>query len=129
MYRPTVRYDDSYKNFVNDLFHATTLDRNQLIRAALFIAAHSEDYKALIRPYLRRDVPLPSPIWRATDHGLWLEQSPVNREEGRDVNDSQKEIRREAAPAQTRRFEQTPRRAGEVRQERQSNGGLKIFIK
>ncbi len=36
MYRPTVRYDDVFKEYIDSLFHATHLDRNQIIRAALF---------------------------------------------------------------------------------------------
>ena len=35
MYRPTMMYDDTFKKYVDGLFHSTTLDRNQIIRAAL----------------------------------------------------------------------------------------------
>ncbi|ARK31869.1 hypothetical protein [Halalkalibacter krulwichiae] len=128
VYRPTVRYDASYRDYVNDLFRATKLDRNQLIRAALFIAAHSDDYATLLKPYMK-DVPMPRPKWSVSDHAVWLEQSPVNREEGRDVtHGGEAQIRREEKPVEVRRVEQESRRVGEVHQVRQPNGGIKLFI-
>ena len=76
-YRPTVRYAPIYKEYVNDLFHATTLDRSQIIRAALFTAAHSPEFMTQIEAHLKRDVPIPSPRWNRADTVLWREQSPV----------------------------------------------------
>jgi len=38
LYRPTVRYDDLFKTYVDQVFKSTTLDRNQIIRLALFSA-------------------------------------------------------------------------------------------
>lgn len=84
MYRPTVRYDDVYKTYVDDLFHATHLDRNQIIRAALFAAAHSKEFLSIMQTNKKRDVPTPSPPWQLIHTSLWMEQNP-RKEEG-DVN-------------------------------------------
>jgi hypothetical protein len=86
MYRPTVRYSEVYRQFVDDAFHATSLDRNQIIRLALFIAASSPDYNEILRQYQRKDVPLPRPKWRPNQSPLWMEQEPIGIEEGEDVN-------------------------------------------
>lgn len=37
MYRPTVRYAECYQQYVDKMFLSTTLDRNQIIRAALLL--------------------------------------------------------------------------------------------
>lgn len=73
MYRPTVRYADVYREYVDVLFQATTLDRNQIMRLALYTAAYSEEFQKAIKPYLRKDVPPPSPPWKLHQDGLWLE--------------------------------------------------------
>jgi hypothetical protein len=89
MYRPTVRYDDVFREYVDSLFHATDLDRNQIIRAALFAAAHSKEFQNLLKPYKKKDVPVPSPLWKLEQHCFWLEQHPkLNRliEDANDVN-------------------------------------------
>ena len=44
MYRPTVRYDDIYRTYVDRLFKATKLDRNQILRCALFAAAYNHQF-------------------------------------------------------------------------------------
>jgi hypothetical protein len=96
LYRPTVRYDDVYKDYVDELFHATHLDRNQILRAALFSAPFSDEFKALIENYRKKDVPLPDPKWSLIHGEYWLEQCPkakreeveekINNMKGRDVN-------------------------------------------
>jgi hypothetical protein len=87
VYRPTVRYADVYKQFVDKLFHATTLDRNQIMRAALFTAAHSKEFLDVIQCNKKKDVPLPSPPWELSDSHYWREQEPKTAREERDVND------------------------------------------
>ncbi|WP_053073913.1 hypothetical protein [Bacillus sp. LL01] len=119
MYRPTVRYADVYKQYVDALFQATTLDRNQIMRAALFNAAHSNLFHEMLRPYMRGDVPLPSPLWSASDHRLWLEQTPQQEKGGRDVNGEQ-EVRR--TKEEIRR---QPQDQGRIRKVHE-NGGIKI---
>lgn len=86
MYRPTVRYDEVFRIYVDALFHATHLDRNQLIRAALFAAAHSKEFQGLLKPYQKGDVPLPSPPWSLEQNSFWREQCPKIKAEGEDVN-------------------------------------------
>ncbi|MDC7783878.1 hypothetical protein [Priestia megaterium] len=88
MYRPTVRYDDIYRTYVEGLFKATKLDRNQILRCALFAAAYNYEFLTLMNHYKKDDVPLPSPLWSQSSHHLWLEQE-ANREEngGNPYND------------------------------------------
>ncbi|WP_430483145.1 hypothetical protein [Rossellomorea marisflavi] len=86
MYRPTVRYADVYRNYVNEVFHATTLDRNQIMRLALFVAANSPEFNVILRQHGKRDVPLPRPTWRPSHTALWMEQDPEIKAEGEDVN-------------------------------------------
>ncbi len=54
VYRPTVRYAPVFRNYVDAVFHATTLDRNQIIRAALFTAAHTKEFQMLLRQYQKK---------------------------------------------------------------------------
>lgn len=86
VYRPTVRYADVFRDYVDALFHATTLDRNQIIRGALFAAAQSKEFQKLLEPYKKKDVPPPSSPWHLEQHVLWLEQCPKIEGGGKDVN-------------------------------------------
>jgi hypothetical protein len=81
VYRPTIRYDEVFRTYVDALFHATHLDRNQIIRAALFTAAHSREFHRLIRTYQKGDVPLPFPQWSLEQNILWLQQSPTGEKD------------------------------------------------
>lgn len=88
VYRPTVRYADVYRSYVDNLFQVTSLDRNQIIRLALFTAAFSPEFQQTIAKYKTKDVPLPSPLWSEKDQVLWTEKGDVkkeNREGGKDV--------------------------------------------
>jgi hypothetical protein len=76
MYRPTIRYADEYKDYIDDVFQSTTLDRNQIMRAALFFAAQSNGFKELLTPYLQTNVPMPTPKWKEHEHEVWLELTP-----------------------------------------------------
>jgi hypothetical protein len=80
MYRPTVRYDDVFKTFVDDMFRATSLDRNQIIRAALFAAAHSETFQQILQPYMKKDAP--APVWSLMDDSFWLGQKGEKANDG-----------------------------------------------
>ncbi|PGK20733.1 hypothetical protein CN902_27740 [Priestia megaterium] len=81
-YRPTVRYHSIYRTYVDSLFQATELDRNQIIRCALFTAAHNPVFLALMNQYKMSDVPLPSSPWQPSSHPLWMEQEPNTEEKG-----------------------------------------------
>ncbi|TYS88981.1 hypothetical protein [Rossellomorea aquimaris] len=82
MYRPTVRYAEIYKTYIEEVFHATTLDRNQIIRLALFVAANSPEYNAILSEYKYADVLLPRPKWSPNQSALWQSQEPTEMEEG-----------------------------------------------
>jgi hypothetical protein len=118
MYRPTVRYADVYKNYVDDVFRATKLDRNQVIRLALFVAAHSTEFQNILLQHKTKDVPLPFASWNASDHRQWMEQSPETEKEGRDVNarlQSRKETRIAPEPHRSAGTKKsTERRSGAV---------------
>ncbi|WLR43830.1 hypothetical protein LC087_06830 [Bacillus carboniphilus] len=114
-YRPTVRYDERYKKYVDELFKATTLDRNQIIRLALFSAAHSNEFLNVIQQYKRVDVPLPSPSWSVTDADLWRYKSVENAKE----KEEKTELRRR----------ETEGRNGQVYERRIVNqGGIRIKL-
>lgn len=86
MYRPTVRYSDTYRKYINNLFRATTLDRNQILRLALHAAAHSTDFQQTISKYKKGDVPLPLPTWDLDSTGLWMDNTNPTEERGEHVN-------------------------------------------
>ena len=75
MYRPTVRYDDEFKKYVDSLFHSTKLDRNQIMRLGLFLLGHTNEGKQILNEYKRGTSLLPSPTWQPHDYGLWMEQT------------------------------------------------------
>lgn len=79
-YRPTVRYPYVYKDYINELYKITSLDRNQIIRLALFVSAHSKEYNDILRKYQTTDVPLPCPAWRMDEEKCWQEQSYIKED-------------------------------------------------
>jgi len=80
VYRPTVRYPDVYKNYIENVYKATDLDRNQIIRLALFVAAHSEEYKGILQKHKMADVPLPCPDWGRNEEGYWKDQNYIKKQ-------------------------------------------------
>ncbi|OIK14245.1 hypothetical protein BIV60_12115 [Bacillus sp. MUM 116] len=142
-YRPTVRYCDEFKNYINETFRATRLDRNQILRLALFVAAHSDEFKRLLEQYKRRrDVPASSPNWSLNDHHLWMESAPRSVGEGgnENINDSRRKINNViAAPEsslgtrainiENRCIQEGGKQVGEVLTERKVfTGGIKITL-
>lgn len=85
MYRPTVRYNDIFRDYVDGVFKSTSLDRNQIFRLALFAAAHSDNFQSVLEKYKKKDVPIPHPNWSTSDNGFWLDLYPT-LDEGREVN-------------------------------------------
>jgi hypothetical protein len=61
-YRPTVRYPNEFKDYVDWLFKTTHLDRNQIFRSALFFFGHDELTKSFLQFHIKRDCKLPSPL-------------------------------------------------------------------
>lgn len=75
VYRPTVRYPDTYQKYVKELVKATHLDSNQIIRLALFVAAHSSEYRSILEKYKKIDVTLPQADWGLDEEGCWKNQN------------------------------------------------------
>jgi hypothetical protein len=76
VYRPTVRYSDVYADYVDAVASATKLERTQVIRLALFSAAHSEAFKEILNEYRRPGEALPSPSWELYEDVYFLEKDP-----------------------------------------------------
>jgi hypothetical protein len=81
VYRPTVRYPEVYREFVEDIFKATSLDRNQIIRLAIFVAAHSKEFHSILEKHKFGDVPLPHPDWGADKDECWMNQNYIKKKE------------------------------------------------
>jgi hypothetical protein len=62
-YRPTVRYPSNFKTYVDYLFQATHLDRNQIFRASLFFFGNDELSKRFLEYHRKTDWKLPSPLY------------------------------------------------------------------
>lgn len=143
MYRPTIRYNDVFKDYVDQLFQSTNLDRNQIFRLAMFAAAQSECFTLILDKYKLKDVPLPQPKWGANDNGFWLEVS-ADKGERKDVSEEIKlhrttetsnatgPVKHESAGKEShqhRRFEQIEGRSRMFQErKRTSGGGIKIKI-
>ncbi|GAE27117.1 hypothetical protein JCM9140_3233 [Halalkalibacter wakoensis JCM 9140] len=105
MYRPTVRYDDAYKQYVENVFNSTHLDKSQIIRAALFIAGHTEQFSRIVEPYLKKGMSLPVPLWSEGQDELWLNQKATVVNEPQII---EKAISKEQPRYQKRRVEEQP---------------------
>lgn len=132
MYRPTVRYDDVYRVYVDDVFRATTLDRNQIIRLALFLLPHSEKGIEILSEYLKKDASLPSPHWTVNQRWLWTERRGKQALEGgtsakdvRLVNFERGEGRHEDSARYSRTLS---RRKGTIREGRTDDGTIRIIV-
>jgi rubrerythrin len=77
VYRPTVRYPEIYRDFVEDIFKATSLDRNQILRLATFAAAHSKEFQSILEKHKFGDVPLPHPDWGLDEEECWKNQNYI----------------------------------------------------
>ncbi|WP_110113286.1 hypothetical protein [Bacillus sp. CGMCC 1.16541] len=92
-YRPTVRYSEIYKNYVEDVFKGTNLDRNQIIRLALFVAAHSDEYRSILKKHKIGDVPLPYPEWGLEEEACWKEQNYTKKIRSDEKSEKEKVIK------------------------------------
>ncbi|USL11054.1 hypothetical protein [Bacillus bombysepticus] len=79
VYRPTVRYSDVYKDYIENVYKSTDLDRNQIFRLALFVAAHSDEFKSILQKHKIADVPLPCPYWDRGEEDCWKEQNYIKK--------------------------------------------------
>lgn len=71
VYRPTVRYAPIYQEYVNQLFHASHLDRNEIIRLALFCAPFSAMFRSKVEVHLKEGQTFPTALWKPQDRPLW----------------------------------------------------------
>jgi hypothetical protein len=131
MYRPTVRYSEIYRKYVDDVFHATNLDRNQIIRLALFVAANSPEYNAILSEYKKADVSLPHAGWEPHQSPLWQSQEPSEIEEGgtshvidgREAGTSEVADVSRVGAAGTKAQGENTRREGQIRERIKATGG------
>ncbi|MCM3411446.1 hypothetical protein [Metabacillus litoralis] len=79
VYRPTVRYSEDFREYIDQIFKSTHLDRNQILRLALFVAAHSNEYKTILSKYKKPDVLIPSPIWRIDEESMWRDNNYIRQ--------------------------------------------------
>jgi hypothetical protein len=73
------------------MFRATRLDRNQILRLVLFLAAHSNEFNDILKQYKRKDVPIPKALWELNDQDLWLDNSPITTGKERYVNETKEQ--------------------------------------
>lgn len=87
MYRPGIRMDNVYKEWVDELFHASKLDRNQIFRLALFVAAHSNEFRQELEPYMKPGKAFPVK-WQLSESDLWQKQqrSELNEQTTREAD-------------------------------------------
>ncbi|MGJ9381549.1 hypothetical protein [Salipaludibacillus sp. CF4.18] len=72
MYRPTVRMDNVYRDWVEGVQKSSGLDRAQIIRLAIYSAPFSEVFKEQINQRKQGDTTLPPPMWKGdSDGSLW----------------------------------------------------------
>lgn len=77
VYRPSVRYGEVYEKYVKEVDKLTHLDRNQIIRLSLFLAAYSTEYQSILKKYLKPGASLPQPCWGRDQEGYWRNQNYV----------------------------------------------------
>lgn len=72
MYRPTVRYAQPFREYVDNLFQVTHLDRNQIFRLALYELGKSD----ILKQYLKDpSAPLPKSLHTTFTPAVWLENT------------------------------------------------------
>ena len=88
-YRPSVRYSEAYEKYVKAVDESTHLDRNQIIRLALFIAGHSSEYQSILEKYKKPDTTLPRAYWGLEEDGLWKNQNYIPKPKAQEVKKTQ----------------------------------------
>ncbi|MEC1726910.1 hypothetical protein P9E34_19555 [Schinkia azotoformans] len=76
IWRPTLRCDSAYRDYIEALYQVTSLDKNQIMRMMMFVSAHSEDFKFVISEYKKDGVTsLPYPEWETWEDAYWIKQT------------------------------------------------------
>lgn len=71
-YRPTVRCDVRFKDYISEVSEATGIDRVQVIRLALFSAPYSAVFRQEIARQVKSGKVIPEPVWGMEDGSMWL---------------------------------------------------------
>lgn len=88
MYRmPTVRCDDAFGEYINDIYQSTHLDKNQIVRLALFTAPFNAAFVTQLKKHIKPGASLPSSDWEVFEHGYWMDQTYQVKEEEGDANE------------------------------------------
>lgn len=83
MWRPAIRCDSAYRDYIDSLYEVTFLDKNQIMRLMMFVAAHSDEFKQILKEYKKSGVTtLPSPKWQSWEDGYWLNQTYKEKSSG-----------------------------------------------
>lgn len=122
MYRPTVRYHDIFKEYVDEVFKSTILDRNQIFRLALFHLATSEEGQQILKAYSK--APLPSPRFTKNDMVVWYQNTMPEQVEG-GTSKIKEGVRHESETGSEREI---PRSQREVHQETEIESGVVIRV-
>jgi hypothetical protein len=85
VYRPTDRYPNLYKEYVEEVFKTTVIDRNHILRLTLFITAHSPEYNAILSKHKTGDVSLPHPGWEMDEERAWKDQNYIKKQKTPDL--------------------------------------------
>lgn len=142
-YRPTVRYDLKFKQYVDQLCETTGLNQNQILKLALYVLNESDEGIMILEAFANEgkesEVMLPQPVWNIIDDWyLWLGSDEQEREREEMVmkikkrigEETRKHKRREGEPTtkKKRREDEAPRKALRVpdREEVESDARKKI---
>lgn len=127
MYRPTVRYNPIFKDYVEELFQGTELDRNQIFRLALFLLGHTKEGRDVLKQF-SKDASLPSPKWEQNHQWLWMENTMQQTSEvgASELNEGgTSHVQRESIQGSVR---EVPRQAGQVHHGEIDTGGIRITV-
>lgn len=73
-FKPSVRYDAQYKQYVDTLKKETGLHGAQIIRLALFTAGSNPEFITKLKQYTDGVLEMPDPEWDQRDDNMWLLQ-------------------------------------------------------
>lgn len=120
MYRPTLRCADTYRDYIDELFRLTGLDRNKIIRCCIFTSAFNPEFIKILEEYKHPDVPLPSSYWAKNDHYLWLEPGD-NAKKGGEVTNVN--MYRKTATTEVTKLHEKPRGSNGISTSTKKNEG------
>lgn len=82
-WRPAIRCDSTYRNYIDSLHASTILDKNQIMRLMMFVAAHSHEFIEILTEYKRDGVTtLPIAPWHGWEDAYWLNQTYKSKSVG-----------------------------------------------